>query len=358
MRLYVSRRVRTLTLLVAALGLASLARPPVSRAQDDDSPRPSLKSKPKDSASSQSQSPSQSQSEQPSAAPAASGQSGDTTPSQGTAEPTSQPSTRSDQPTIQQTLPKGKKLILTDGSFQLVREYQRQGDRVRYYSVERSAWEEIPASLVDWAATQKSEVDDQARDKELAQKIKATELAARTVDVNTDRSYEVRPGVLLPDEAGLYILDGMKIRTMEQDQAESHLNKGREVARVATGVPLINNKHSVELSGKHAKLRIRSSEPEFYFRPVDGRDPHISLLRLDVNGDKRAVETVSTNIADISKSKGHEISLLSWEAARGLTRFTVEQKLEPGEYAITESRPDGEVDLYIWDFGVDVGAGE
>src|ERR1700676_2363099 len=53
-------------------------------------------------------------------------------------------------------LPKGKKLFLTDGTFQIVREYQRQGDRVRYYSVERSSWEEIPARLLDWVARQKA----------------------------------------------------------------------------------------------------------------------------------------------------------------------------------------------------------
>jgi hypothetical protein len=254
---------------------------------------------------------------------------------------------------IPQTLPKGKKLILTDGSFQMVREYQREGDRVRYYSVERSAWEEIPASLVDWGATQKAADDDVARDKELSQKIKASELAARTADIDSDRSLEVRPGVILPDEAGLYVLDGQRVSTMEQDLAVSRVDKGRTVARIVTGVPVINNKHNIELPGKSAKLRIHDGDPEFYFRPVDGRDAHLSLLRLDVNGDKRNVETMSTNVADISTYKNHPISLLAWDAARGVKRFTVDQKLEPGEYAITENRPDGEVDLYLWDFGVD-----
>jgi len=46
---------------------------------------------------------------------------------------------------------------LKDGNFQLVREYQRNGERVRYFSVERGAWEEIPSAMVDWDATAKAE---------------------------------------------------------------------------------------------------------------------------------------------------------------------------------------------------------
>ena len=53
-------------------------------------------------------------------------------------------------------LPTGKKLMLKDGSFQLVREYEVDGDRVRYFSIDQRDWEEIPASLVDWDATKKS----------------------------------------------------------------------------------------------------------------------------------------------------------------------------------------------------------
>src|SRR5258708_4188579 len=52
---------------------------------------------------------------------------------------------------------RGKKLVLKDGTFQIAREYQRSGERVRYFSAERGDWEEIPAAMVDWDATAKAE---------------------------------------------------------------------------------------------------------------------------------------------------------------------------------------------------------
>src|SRR5208282_5390621 len=53
-------------------------------------------------------------------------------------------SSTNSQPSVP-VLPRGKKLMLKDGSFQLVREYQVQGDRVRDYDMDSSTWQVMPA---------------------------------------------------------------------------------------------------------------------------------------------------------------------------------------------------------------------
>src|SRR5690348_6912144 len=62
------------------------------------------------------------------------------------------------------------KLYLKDGTFHVVREYQVESDRVRFYSVERSDWEEIPLDMVDLkrteseATSRKAELEKEAKD--------------------------------------------------------------------------------------------------------------------------------------------------------------------------------------------------
>jgi hypothetical protein len=249
-------------------------------------------------------------------------------------------------------LPRGKKLILTDGEFHIVREYERQGDRVRFYSVERSSWEEIPADLVDWAATEKAGAELEAQQNEVVERLQAERAEAIAASIDSDRSLEVRPGVILPDPPGFYALDGQTVLTMEQQLAVARLDKGRAAIRIITGLPMISSKHQIEMAGKRSKIRVRSPEPEFFFRTDDGRNPTMTLVRAEIDGDKRRVTTAVTDLTGTTKYEHREVPTMTSEAASRVQRLTMGQKLAPGEYALIETTAEG-ISMYVWDFGVD-----
>lgn len=254
---------------------------------------------------------------------------------------------------IPTAFPKGKKLILTDGTFQLAREYTVEGDRVRYWSVERSQWEEIPASLVDWDATHKAEAEQVSRDAELKAKIRASELAQHTKDIDVDGSLEIKPGLFLPDAVGFYALDGNKlIREMKQSQAVVKTSTGREVEKIMSGVPLIPSKKTMEIPGERAAMRLNTAEPEFFMRPADSREPRFRLLRTQIKAGHRVIDNISIRFTGEEKHSATDIEIQTWTPATGVFRYTVDQRLEPGEYVFVETTAEG-VNGYVWDFGID-----
>lgn len=249
--------------------------------------------------------------------------------------------------------PKGKKLVLKDGSFQLAREYSVEGDRVRYWSVERSQWEEIPASMIDWDATHKFETEQASRDAELKAKIHASNMARLTKDIDVDRSLEIKPGLFLPDDVGLYALDRDKqIRPMKQDEAVVKTSTGREVEKILSGIPLIPGKASMQIAGEHAPIRLATDDPEFYMRPADRREPRFQLVRLQIKGGRRLIDTISIRFTGEEKHNTDNIEIQTWTPATGVFRYTVDHRLEPGEYAFVELTADG-INGYVWDFAIE-----
>jgi hypothetical protein len=269
-------------------------------------------------------------------------------------------------------LPRGKKLVLKDGSFQLVRSYERKGERVRYFSAERGDWEELPAAMVDWDATAKGEAEADKAAEELANKVHKQEEATRAEMVmDIDASLQVAPGVFLPPGEGMFVIEGKAVSQMDQVGSEVKKDKKRTLQQILSPIPIIPSKHHVEIPGAKAKLRITNAQPEFYLReappdpdrttPIQKSSrpgetgPELELVRATVKGNKRQLETIRSLFGEEISQERKTISLQRWDVAPTVFRFTLSETLSPGEYALAEILPDG-MNLYVWDFGVDTTA--
>jgi len=266
-------------------------------------------------------------------------------------------------------LPRGKKLVLKDGTFQLVRSYQRNGDRVRYLSAERGDWEEIPAALVDWDATARAEAAEKSDQAAFAGKVGTREQAQRIETImDVDASLQVAPGVFLPPGEGMFAIDGKMVTQLEQAGAGISTNKKQFLKQVLSPIPIVPSKRNVEIPGSRAKVRVSSPQLEFYLReaPPDPdrvtpivkssrpgeSGPDVELVRATVKGNKRQLETIKSLFGQSVEEGRKSIALERWEIAPTVYRFTLGQALEPGEYALAEILPDG-MNLFVWDFGVD-----
>jgi hypothetical protein len=267
------------------------------------------------------------------------------------------------------SLPRGKKLVLKDGTFQMVRDYQKNGERVRYLSAERGDWEEIPSAMVDWDATAKAAATEQADEEALAKKIHSQEQAQRIETVmDVDASLQVAPGVFLPPGEGMFLIDGKSVKPLDQVGSEVRLDKKQFLKQVLSPIPIVPGKRNVQIPGNRAKVRLTSGQAEFYLReaPPDPdrttpivkssrpgeSGPEVELVRATVKGNKRELESIKNLFGEQVEERRNSISIQRWEIAPTVFRFTLSQALPPGEYALAEILPDG-MNLFVWDFGVD-----
>src|SRR3954468_11593747 len=147
-----------------------------------------------------------------------------------------------------------KRLVLKDGSYQLATQWEVKGDRVRYYSAERGEWEDVPNSMVDWDATDKFTREREAGkpapeavqlDKELEAEKKQDEA----------RSPHVVPGLQLPEDGGVVILDTFEnqpqLVELQQSGGEVNKNTKGNILRAAIN-PIASSRQNIEIPGLHA----------------------------------------------------------------------------------------------------------
>jgi hypothetical protein len=243
------------------------------------------------------------------------------------------------------------KLVLKDGSFQVVKTYEVRGERVRYYSVERSEWEEMPKSLVDFAATERAQEEEKAAEQQQLDEVK--ELEKQRFEKPEETGYVVAPGVRLPGEPGVFAFDGARVVRMIESPAEVVRDKKRLAMALALPAPLLKNRALVVLAGAKAAVRIVVDHPSFFVQGIGGSGTQVELIPLKPGKEARVVEKIQSGIGvGPSGELRDSLPLERVEVAPGLIRLRPTQALALGEYVLGEVTQD-KLNLNVWDFGVD-----
>jgi len=243
------------------------------------------------------------------------------------------------------------KLFLKDGTYQLVNSYEIQGDRVRYYSVERSAWEKVPLGLVDFEATERAQREEKVEQQRQLEE--AREISRARFSLPENAGFEVAPGIRLPQEQGVFAFDGVRVIRMIQSSSEMVTDKKRAALLLAMPGPLAKNRAYVVLPGARAAVRILSLQPTFYVQSADGLGGKLELIAVKPRKEARQVEKVEwRGGAGKPAELRAAVALERSEVAPGLFKLTPVRPLELGEYALGELIQK-KLNLDLWDFGID-----
>lgn len=243
------------------------------------------------------------------------------------------------------------KLYLKDGSYQLVESYEVQGDRVRYYSVERSQWEEIPVSMIDFEATKRGEEEEKAAQEKALEK--ARDLDKERYESAAPTGFEIAPGIRLPQTDGVYAFDGERVIPLIQSSAEIVKDKKRFALALALPAPLLKNRDLVVLEGAKAAVRIGNTQPTFYLQFTDADAARFQLITVDSRKGLRVIERIQSGIGVGKSGEVRDAVAVEGEEIKpGLFRIKPAQPLPLGEYALGELLSQ-KLNLEVWDFGID-----
>jgi hypothetical protein len=257
-----------------------------------------------------------------------------------------------------------QRLILKDGSYQSVQKYEMQGDRVHYLSAERYEWEDIPASLVDWDATKK--YNDSLTSGKMHTRLVETPEEREEHEKEAANSPEVAPGLKLPGSGGVFLLDQFegKPELAEILQNGSEVNKTaakKSVLRSAID-PFGGEKKDFEIKGEHAQIQSHVPRPTIYIDIDEGQNAaalndRFRLVRLTSKKDARVVGNVKVSVAGkVTQQTSFVPAKVVKQGTGKWIELTPTQNLAAGEYAVVEMLSPEEMNLYVWDFGVNPNA--
>ena len=243
-----------------------------------------------------------------------------------------------------------QKLCMKDGTFQIVSSYEVQGDRVRYFSVERGEWEEVPTHLVDFDATKRAVEETQAAHQKQIEEAK--EIEKQRFYKPPDQGIEVVPGMRLPGDDGIFTVEGKRLVRLPLSSGEVVTDKKRAAMVLAVPLPVVKTRSLVLLVGPKATIRLNDPWPEFYVQSAAGLGTRLELVRLKSGKESRVLENVDTARGKNGKSTEERtmVSLQRKQIAANIYALKPLQPLEAGEYALGEV-VDDKLSLDVYDFG-------
>ncbi len=233
-----------------------------------------------------------------------------------------------------------QRLYLTDGTYHLVREYQVLPDRVRFYSVERSQWEEIPKDLVDFSRTTGEDAQRKATQAEEQKLIDAEEAVERRMR---------NEAASIPPDPGVYFIQDGKPSEIPLAELEMVNDRRRSFLKVITPLPMVAGRNWVELKGLFSPNVFRIPRPEFYIRLHTHQ--RFGFLKMTEHNGNRVVQT--WELIPVSKElmeTQEDIPDFRRQAGPMLYQIWPREDLRPGEYALATFSP-GEGNIRAWDFG-------
>lgn len=234
------------------------------------------------------------------------------------------------------------RLFLKDGNYHVVSEYQVLSDRVRFYSVERSDWEEIPLELVDLAKTKATVA---ARETEFAEekKAEAEEAAAEAAMRKEIRSVPKDPGVY-------YLTEGQPLQPLKQAEMKIVTDKKRQILKVLTPIPILTGKSHLEIDGARSAFAVAEERPEFYFRLANAERFALVRCAPAPKGAGRVVEKweVVPVVKEVVAIR-EEVPIFRKQVGEDLYKVWPMEPLPSGEYAWVEFT-DGKGNTQAWDF--------
>lgn len=284
--------------------------------------------------------------------------------------------------------PHRARLILKDGSYQIIMSYKVVGNVVHYVSAERGgAEEEIPLSLVDLEATKRwdqqhtPQVDDPDNpkpppiDPELLKE--EADRAALTPEVSKD--------LRLPEEDSTLVLDTYQgtPELVPLAQTDSDLNRNTSHNLLKAAVNPMSAAHAiVTLKGEASPVQLHVKDPVLYLRigeesvgntagtplTVDthgatsrvqndpsGGSPNSRyvIVRVDVRKGARVVDSIRIPLLGTGQRQQDVVETTTQLLPGGhWLKVTPKEPLDFGEFALMEVISDKAVNLGVWDFGV------